>query len=181
MHNSGRDASDQMLVVSVCGRFRKPRCSIPGGPAIIVPYIQRAPLKLDHIMVCWDSSRAAARAIRDAMPFLRRAGRIEVVTVTNERSKQHQIERADIGAHLARHGPRRRESSRSRIWSSGERAERRSPTWSESPLLPCKSLAQDWVSVCGDLFLTLEPDCCGELHPALMEPPIIVLMMPAKA
>ena len=75
-----------------------------GGPVIIVPYIQRAPLKLDHIMVCWDSSRAAARAIRDAMPFLRRAGRIEVVTVTNERSKQHQIERADIGAHLARHG-----------------------------------------------------------------------------
>ena len=55
-------------------------------------------------MVCWDSSRAAARAICDAMPFLRRAGRIEVVIVTNERSKQDQIKRADIGAHLARHG-----------------------------------------------------------------------------
>jgi hypothetical protein len=47
---------------------------------------------------------ATARAVRDAMPFLRRAGRIEVVIVTNERSKQDQIERADIGAHLARHG-----------------------------------------------------------------------------
>ena len=75
-----------------------------GGPVIIVPYIQQAPLKLDHIMVCWDGSRVAARAIRDAMPFLRRGGRIEVVIVTNERSKQDQIERADIGAHLARHG-----------------------------------------------------------------------------
>ena len=75
-----------------------------GGPVIIVPYIQQAPLKLDHIMVCWDASRAAARAIRDAMPFLRRAGRIEVVIVTNERGKQDQIERPDIGAHLARHG-----------------------------------------------------------------------------
>ena len=75
-----------------------------GGPVIIVPYIQRAPLRLDHIMVCWDGSRAAARAIRDAMPFLRRAGRIEVVNVTNERGKQDQIECADIGAHLAHHG-----------------------------------------------------------------------------
>jgi nucleotide-binding universal stress UspA family protein len=75
-----------------------------GGPVIIVPYIQRAPLKLDHIMVCWDGSRAAARAIRDAIPFLHRAGRIEVVNVTNERGKQDQIECADLGAHLAHHG-----------------------------------------------------------------------------
>ena len=75
-----------------------------GGPVIIVPYIQKAPLKLDHIMVCWDGGRAAARAIRDAMPFLRRGGSVEVVIVTNERGKQDQIERADIGAHLSRHG-----------------------------------------------------------------------------
>jgi nucleotide-binding universal stress UspA family protein len=75
-----------------------------GGPVIIVPYIQKTPLKLDHIMVCWDGSRAAARAIRDAMPLLQRAGRIEVVIVTDEPGKQNQIERADIGAHLARHG-----------------------------------------------------------------------------
>ena len=75
-----------------------------GGPVIIVPYIQQAPLKLNHIMVCWDGSRAAARAIRDAIPFLHRAGRIEVVIATNERSKQDQIERADLGAHLAHHG-----------------------------------------------------------------------------
>jgi len=61
----------------------------------------RCTLKLDRVMVCWDGGRAAARAIGDAIPFLERAGRIEVVIVTNERSK---IERADIGAHLARHG-----------------------------------------------------------------------------
>jgi hypothetical protein len=75
-----------------------------GGPVIIVPYIQKAPLGLDHVMVCWDGSRAAARAIRDAVPFLRRAGRIEVVIVSNEPGKEDQIERADMGAHLARHG-----------------------------------------------------------------------------
>jgi nucleotide-binding universal stress UspA family protein len=75
-----------------------------GRPVIIVPYIQKAPLKLDRVTVCWDGSRAAARAIGDAMPLMQRAGSVEVVAVTNERGKQDQVEGADIGAHLARHG-----------------------------------------------------------------------------
>jgi nucleotide-binding universal stress UspA family protein len=75
-----------------------------GRPVIVVPYIQRAPLKLDNVMVCWDGSRAAARAIADSMPLLAKAGRVEVVIVTNERGKQDEIEGADMGAHLARHG-----------------------------------------------------------------------------
>ena len=75
-----------------------------GRPVIIVPYIQKAPLKLDNVMVCWDGSRAAARATADAMPLLAKAGRVEVVIVTNERGKQDEIEGADMGAHLARHG-----------------------------------------------------------------------------
>ena len=37
------------------------------------------------------------------MPLLQRAGRVEVVIVTNEPGKQDQIEGADMGAHLARH------------------------------------------------------------------------------
>ncbi len=75
-----------------------------GRPVIVVPYIQKAPLKLDRVMLCWDGSRAAARAIADAMPLLERAGRVEVVIVANERGKQDEIAGADMGAHLARHG-----------------------------------------------------------------------------
>lgn len=75
-----------------------------GRPVIIVPYIHRAPVKLDHVMICWDGSRPAARAIADSMPLLRRAGRIEVVIVANEPGKQDEVEGADIGHHLARHG-----------------------------------------------------------------------------
>ena len=37
---------------------------------LIVPYIQTAGLKLDRVIVCWDGSRNAARAVGDAMPFL---------------------------------------------------------------------------------------------------------------
>jgi nucleotide-binding universal stress UspA family protein len=74
-----------------------------GRPVIIVPYTQKAPLKLDRVMVCWDGSRAAARAIADAMPLLERAGLLEVVIIANEPGKQDEIEGADMGQHLARH------------------------------------------------------------------------------
>jgi nucleotide-binding universal stress UspA family protein len=75
-----------------------------GRPVIMVPYIQKAPLKLDHIMVCWDGSRAATRAIADAMPLLERASQVEVVIVANDPGKQDEIPGADMGQHLARHG-----------------------------------------------------------------------------
>jgi nucleotide-binding universal stress UspA family protein len=75
-----------------------------GRPVIVVPYINKAPFKLDRVMVCWDGSRPATRAIADAMPLLERAGNIEVVIITNERGKQDEIEGADVGQHLARHG-----------------------------------------------------------------------------
>ena len=75
-----------------------------GRPVIIVPYIQKAPLKLDRVMACWDGSRQATRAIADAMPLLERAGQVELVIVANERGKQDEIAGADMGQHLARHG-----------------------------------------------------------------------------
>jgi nucleotide-binding universal stress UspA family protein len=75
-----------------------------GRPMLMVPYIQKAPLKLDNVMVCWDGSHQAARAIADAIPLLEKAGRVEIVIVANERGKQDEIAGADMGQHLARHG-----------------------------------------------------------------------------
>jgi len=75
-----------------------------GRPIIIVPYIQKGPLKLDRAMVCWDGSRPAARAIGDAMPLLAKAGKVEIVSIADEPGKQDKIEGADMGRHLARHG-----------------------------------------------------------------------------
>jgi nucleotide-binding universal stress UspA family protein len=75
-----------------------------GRPVIVVPYIQKGPLKLDRVMVCWDGSRPAARAIADAMPLLERAGLVEVVIVASDPGKEDEIPGADMGQHLARHG-----------------------------------------------------------------------------
>ena len=44
-----------------------------GRPVVVVPYIQREPVKLDHIVCCWDGSATAARAIGDAAPLLAKA------------------------------------------------------------------------------------------------------------
>jgi hypothetical protein len=75
-----------------------------GRPVLIVPYIQKAPFKLDRAMVCWDGSRSAARAIADALPFLARAKAVEIFTATGEAGKSTELEGSDIAHHLARHG-----------------------------------------------------------------------------
>ncbi|MGP0092718.1 MAG: universal stress protein [Xanthobacteraceae bacterium] len=75
-----------------------------GRPVIVVPYIQKDPLKLDTVLVCWDGTRAAARAIGDASILLERAKSVHVVIVSGERGKRDEIPGADIGQHLARHG-----------------------------------------------------------------------------
>ena len=74
-----------------------------GRPVLVVPYVHRAALRLDRVMVCWDGSRSAARALGDAMPLLTRARAVEVVSVLGDRGKADEIPGADIGEHLARH------------------------------------------------------------------------------
>jgi nucleotide-binding universal stress UspA family protein len=77
-----------------------------GRPMLVVPYIQRNGLRLDRILLCWDGSRSAARAAADALPFLRRAKLVDVVTVASEPAKSDEMPGADIAQHLARHGTR---------------------------------------------------------------------------
>ncbi len=73
-----------------------------GRPVLVVPYIQREGLKLGHLMVCWDGSRSAARAISDALPLLQRAGQVDVITVEKE-ERRNVLSGAQIAEHLARH------------------------------------------------------------------------------
>jgi nucleotide-binding universal stress UspA family protein len=75
-----------------------------GRPVLIVPFIQKDRLKLDHVMVCWDGSRAAARAVADAMPFLTRSGKASIVIADTHSAKSADLPGADIATHLTRHG-----------------------------------------------------------------------------
>jgi nucleotide-binding universal stress UspA family protein len=75
-----------------------------GRPVIVVPYVQTQGAKFNRVMVGWDGSRTAARAIGDAMPVLERAKMIEVFTVVAGPTKNTELPGVDIGQHLSRHG-----------------------------------------------------------------------------
>ncbi|MGZ5275816.1 MAG: universal stress protein [Caldimonas sp.] len=49
-------------------------------PTLIVPYAGRFETVASQVLVAWDDSREAARAVRDSLPLLRLAGRVQVVT-----------------------------------------------------------------------------------------------------
>jgi nucleotide-binding universal stress UspA family protein len=53
-----------------------------GGPALVVPLNAPPSYRTGrNILVAWDSSREAKRAVADAMPFLKSAGRITILAV----------------------------------------------------------------------------------------------------
>lgn len=74
-----------------------------GRPVIVVPYIQKDPVKLDHIVCCWDGSATAARAIGDAAPLLAKAKTVQLLIVTTGKESGREEAGADMATHLARH------------------------------------------------------------------------------
>ena len=76
-----------------------------GRPLIVVPYIQKEVLKLDHVVCGWDGSRAAARAINDGLPLLVKAATVDLLIVVNEKTNTapNEIRGAEMAKHLARH------------------------------------------------------------------------------
>ena len=77
-----------------------------GRPTLIVPHTRKSAgaFALDTVVVAWDFSRPAARAIGDALPILEKAKRVCVVTVTNEKVIDAKRSGAELAQHLARHG-----------------------------------------------------------------------------
>jgi nucleotide-binding universal stress UspA family protein len=75
-----------------------------GGPMLMVPYIHRGPFEARHVGIAWDGSRLAARALRDAMPFLTVAEAVTVITVNEDREDVGEASSDQIVSHLARRG-----------------------------------------------------------------------------
>jgi nucleotide-binding universal stress UspA family protein len=77
-----------------------------GRPSLIIPYIGPAVTLGQRVTVAWDASREAARAVNDALPILKRAQAVGVVSVNPSEAPFGHGEQpgADIALHLARHG-----------------------------------------------------------------------------
>ena len=74
-----------------------------GRPVLIVPYAGKFTTDWKRIMVAWDSSRAATRAVHDALEFMKAADQVDIVCVDADQSEDRDPG-ADIAAHLAQHG-----------------------------------------------------------------------------
>lgn len=77
-----------------------------GRPALVVPRHGKFPVVGEQVMVAWNGTREAARAIHDALPLLKRAKAVTVMVVNPKTGSTPRIAGADIATHLARHGVR---------------------------------------------------------------------------
>lgn len=72
------------------------------GRPLLVPGAQAMPIRMDRIVVAWDGSAQAARALAVALPFLDRAEQVTVVTC--EEDGDDEAGSAEVTAYLAWHG-----------------------------------------------------------------------------
>lgn len=76
-----------------------------GRPVLIVPYTGHYEMVARRILVGWDASTSATRAVTAALPLLKRADNVDVVVFNpDSRGDAHgEQPGADIGLYLARH------------------------------------------------------------------------------
>lgn len=76
-----------------------------GRPTLILPAAPRPrAFQLGTLAIAWDFSRAAARAVSDAVPVLEKAKHVRVVTVVNEKALDTKHSAEELAKNLARHG-----------------------------------------------------------------------------
>ncbi|MGX1169778.1 nucleotide-binding universal stress UspA family protein [Bradyrhizobium sp. USDA 372] len=75
-----------------------------GGPVLFLPYTFRGAFKANRIGICWDGSRLAARAMRDAAPFMARAEEIVIISVNETDAVAGEASARGLARHLGRRG-----------------------------------------------------------------------------
>ncbi|MEG3788911.1 universal stress protein [Lysobacter sp. CCNWLW3] len=74
-----------------------------GRPVIVVPP-RWAPTALARFTIAWQPTQEASRAIHDALPLLRNAERVDVLTIGEESAPEVEASGQRIVRHLGRHG-----------------------------------------------------------------------------
>ncbi len=105
---------DILMVGQFVGALRRERGALDpedlvqraGRPIIIVPENHDTQPFKEHAAVAWDGSKAAARALSDAMQILETKNKLDILTVETGRTRDHYapMPERDIVAHLKRHG-----------------------------------------------------------------------------
>lgn len=78
-----------------------------GVPCILLPESWKGSAAAEHVVIAWNASREARRAIADALPLLVAAKSVTVLLVDPGKNSRHGEEPgADIAHYLSRHGVR---------------------------------------------------------------------------
>jgi nucleotide-binding universal stress UspA family protein len=77
-----------------------------GRPVLLCPEESATdlPVALDDVLVAWDHSAPAARAIADALPLLQTAASVRIITATDQRSDDELRSGSALVDHLVEHG-----------------------------------------------------------------------------
>ncbi len=74
-----------------------------GRPVLVVPRVGKFEAPFKRVMVAWNATREATRAVHDALPLLQAADQVDVV-VFNPTQPGNGLSGQDIARHLAQHG-----------------------------------------------------------------------------
>jgi nucleotide-binding universal stress UspA family protein len=77
-----------------------------GRPVLAIPFAGDFPTLGERVLVAWNASREAARAVNDALPLIAAAKQVTVLAINPQRGigGHGDVPAADIALHLARHG-----------------------------------------------------------------------------
>jgi nucleotide-binding universal stress UspA family protein len=77
-----------------------------GRPILLVPSVGHYPDVGRRVLIAWNGSREAARALNDAIPLMHDAEQVLVVDLKsrNTRSTKNDMQQADVVRHLQAHG-----------------------------------------------------------------------------
>jgi len=76
-----------------------------GRPVLLVPDRGDLAVKFAKVVLAWDGSARAARAMGDALPLLGKDTAVEVVSVAGDPNPSKAIEGLEMAEHLSRHIP----------------------------------------------------------------------------
>lgn len=77
-----------------------------GTACLVVPYIGTNIERMDNVLIAWNGSMESASAVKDAVPFLKQANRVEILMINLEQAKveKNGAPAAGVKAYLAKHG-----------------------------------------------------------------------------
>jgi nucleotide-binding universal stress UspA family protein len=77
-----------------------------GRPLLMCPeeFASELPVAFDEVVIAWDHTAPAARAVADALPLLQSAASVRMITATDDKTPEQLASGAALASHLGEHG-----------------------------------------------------------------------------